>query len=836
MGERQAFTQGLSKIHAGASIILRGSYGTAETKSRNPQEVYKSEAAQGKQQEKQIEAWAKAEDLWLNDYTDKEGNKAKSLEDLLNSQWHYINQGSEAEIYLYDDNNVIKSISLSHSNDNVAKALDKIALFNHLFPETALSIVGFGRDSLGHFRIIATQRFIQGKELSNKELSDFYKRNGLEEDGGYLHTPDEQALITDLGNYNILVDKKGNYFVIDADVLYNTPYYGGKVTFSNSFSESGNIDYDQLSVDNLKEVLHNYVDNLPENAVKSKETLHSFINSLSEKDLTDIYTDIQHNKDDVEKVVSKLRDLYKRDSSNSPTINNESTALNNNNIITINQDEYTDEFRKLQKGSLELDEDKISQFHRGKRVFTKDEQQRLGGIYERLLSSGNGNRNNKWVDLIGKGNQFKVTQVNGQLFHDIFQINRQYLPNGELVDLHDNYDNAKCYITSDGLQGFAIENNGNLVSVFSLNPANIEEKKGFLYAIKDFIKEQGATHLDCYNPSDQPLMKIYEKVFGFKPAATMDYNMEYDHDDIAKNHGNPNVVFMVTNDGEVENKHFSKDEYDKAVEYQLNNINPALKHNDNNPNNQVREVSLPNYEDHNNIDGKVTVDADWKVSLLKDLDSRISNDNTEDHNHDIIEQMEEILKAKDKEEYNNGSKKKKDEKIQKRLNGYQVLTTQMNNLIGSNLITAEEVNKISKEIIDHLSDIITDFNTEKDYAKEISPFFSGIDLNVDYTALTRKEVVQRIGINNFIQFVKSRICVPEIGKAYHWTFDDIRRAWLIKNNLDAMILLSANEFAMNEGFGIIKDLNEDRFVISDIEVTDRSSEDQDEDSRLGSVS
>ena len=262
-------------------------------------------------------------------------------------------------------------------------------------------------------------------------------------------------------------------------------------------------------------------------------------------------------------ILSLANEKFSAKSSNITNTKTQSNSFNNK-TITISQDEYTEEFRKLQKGSLELDEDKVSELHRGQRVFTKDEQQRLGGIYERLLSSGNGNWNNNGIDLTGKGHQFKIAEVNGQLFHDIFQINRQYLPNGELVDLHDNYDNAKCYITSDGLQRFAIEDNGNLVSVFSLNPARLVNKMGFLYAIKDFIKEQVATHLDCYNPSDQPLMEIYEKVFGFKPAATMDYNMEYDHDDIAKNHDNPNVVFMVANDGNVENKHFDKDSYDEA--------------------------------------------------------------------------------------------------------------------------------------------------------------------------------------------------------------------------------------------------------------------------------
>lgn len=39
--------------------------------------------------------------------------------------------------------------------------------------------------------------------------------------------------------------------------------------------------------------------------------------------------------------------------------------------------------------------------------------------------------------------------------------------------------------------------------------------------------------------------------------------MEFDHDDIAKNHSNPNIVFMVSSNAK--NKHFTKDEYDDAT-------------------------------------------------------------------------------------------------------------------------------------------------------------------------------------------------------------------------------------------------------------------------------
>ena len=252
---------------------------------------------------------------------------------------------------------------------------------------------------------------------------------------------------------------------------------------------------------------------------------------------------------------------------------NSSNQRSNNNILTISENEYTDEFRRVQEESSRMASEELSQRHRGEKSLTKDDKQRLGVLYGRLVSRGNGRGyERRSLTAPKSGNTFDVIQVNGSLFHDIFEVNRRYLRNGELVDLHEDYTGCKCFITDDGLCGFAIEPNGNLVSVFSLWG---DDKKGFLHSIKDYIIEQGATHLDAYNSPQQPLANIYQKVFGAKVASSMDYNMEYDHDDISQNHGNPDVVFMIMGksaEKEIEEKHFDGNQYDEAVEWQHANI------------------------------------------------------------------------------------------------------------------------------------------------------------------------------------------------------------------------------------------------------------------------
>ena len=256
------------------------------------------------------------------------------------------------------------------------------------------------------------------------------------------------------------------------------------------------------------------------------------------------------------------------------TINSNNLRSKNSKLKENGTKEYkaTDEFRRVQEASRKLSQEQIS---RMRERLSDEDKRRLGGLLGRQLDTA---RNGGWYSHRSSlaytnerkklNSKFDIGDVDPQLFHDIFEIVRTYLKNGELVDLHDDYSDAKCFITSDGLAGFAIEPDGNLVSVFSLNP---EENGGFLYAIKDMVREEGATHLDAYNSKNQPLEMIYEKTLGFHTAATMDYNMEYDHDDIAKNHGNPQVVFMV--DHEVaEPKYFDKDSYDAVQQYQLSQL------------------------------------------------------------------------------------------------------------------------------------------------------------------------------------------------------------------------------------------------------------------------
>lgn len=257
---------------------------------------------------------------------------------------------------------------------------------------------------------------------------------------------------------------------------------------------------------------------------------------------------------------------------------------NKNKKYYNNINEYkgglSDDFRRIQEESRRMSYEEIQQYHKGKEL--DDEiRRRLSRTFKLELQSSRSKWNYNIRSLLNPKTNKQTNiyeNVDGNLFHDIFEIAKKYLENGELVDLHDvksdeystGYEECICYLTEDGLSGFAITKSGDLISVFNLN-----NERGFLKTISPLVKNNAKT-LDCYASPNQDLQKMYTHIFGFKTASLMDYNMEYDHDDIAKNHKMPKVAFMVNTDAEVELKHFDKDSYDEAQNYQLSFVNDTI--------------------------------------------------------------------------------------------------------------------------------------------------------------------------------------------------------------------------------------------------------------------
>ncbi len=281
-----------------------------------------------------------------------------------------------------------------------------------------------------------------------------------------------------------------------------------------------------------------------------------------------VYMDFVHNGNFGGNDIKQLSNIIKSSSRNVKNIDTNNAVVYNNK----RGEGYvpTDEFRELQATSKGMSEEERRRYLRGGANETV--RDRISAVFKRQLDTwrSGGSSYNGLLNLTAKGNQFNIYEnVDGRIFHDIFEITRNYLQNGELVDLHEvettengiGYDDCYNYLSEDGLSGFSITPDGDLISVF-----NASGKKGFLRAIAPIVKEKAKT-LDCYVSPQQNLMEMYEKSFGFKTASLMDYNMEYDHDNIAENHSSPQIAFMVNTPQEVEVHHFNENQYEEAVQY-----------------------------------------------------------------------------------------------------------------------------------------------------------------------------------------------------------------------------------------------------------------------------
>lgn len=150
-------------------------------------------------QEKLIEKWAKAAYLWED-----------NSEQILTAEFGpMIAQGAEAKVYYSDGNtSVVKERASIYSTTQ--KALDAIVLHNYLFPETAMKVIGFTRDSDGLFRIVLTQPFIRCLRLATKEeIDDMVAAKGFHDNwqGQGVNYISARLSLEDMHPANVFIDK-----------------------------------------------------------------------------------------------------------------------------------------------------------------------------------------------------------------------------------------------------------------------------------------------------------------------------------------------------------------------------------------------------------------------------------------------------------------------------------------------------------------------------------------------------------------------------------------------------------------------------------------------------
>ena len=183
----------------GASIIA--CYATASlTASRHAEGCEGSPANWeiDEQQERLIEEWARAANLWEDD----------SEQILIGEFGPMIAQGAEAKVYYKDGNtSVVKERTSIYSTTQ--KALDAIALHNYLFPETAMKVIGFTRDGDGLMRIVLTQPYVNCLRLATKEeIDNMVAAKGFRDNrnGQGVNYISERMALEDMHPANVFID------------------------------------------------------------------------------------------------------------------------------------------------------------------------------------------------------------------------------------------------------------------------------------------------------------------------------------------------------------------------------------------------------------------------------------------------------------------------------------------------------------------------------------------------------------------------------------------------------------------------------------------------------
>ena len=192
--------------------ILAGAEDRADSDAPQNVSEFERERQQGAKQENCIEQWAKAVNCWTD-----------SIDDFLqHTLGEEIAEGGEAIVFDHGTT-LIKSIGLDYFIQPIL-ALDRIALHNAYFPETQLTVLGFGRNRDGEFKILVEQPYIRGSHLSDAEIAEYMERMGFElknlRNWTYA-TP--EIYLSDMHDENVIRSEDGPICVVDCDIRINTP-------------------------------------------------------------------------------------------------------------------------------------------------------------------------------------------------------------------------------------------------------------------------------------------------------------------------------------------------------------------------------------------------------------------------------------------------------------------------------------------------------------------------------------------------------------------------------------------------------------------------------------
>ena len=128
--------------------------------------------------------------------------------------------GKENDTYVAKD--TIYKVNNLLNSGGICKLLDKILLHNLIFPNTAYKLHGFtGYDGRTIMPVLEQERICESKPATQIMIDTYMAALGFERDGETGRFKNESYRVWDVAPRNVLVDKDGDMYVIDAEIARN---------------------------------------------------------------------------------------------------------------------------------------------------------------------------------------------------------------------------------------------------------------------------------------------------------------------------------------------------------------------------------------------------------------------------------------------------------------------------------------------------------------------------------------------------------------------------------------------------------------------------------------
>ena len=125
--------------------------------------------------------------------------------------------GNENDTYVAKD--TIYKVNNLLNSGGICKLLDKILLHNLIFPNTAYKLHGFtGYDGRTIMPVLEQERICESKPATQIMIDTYMAALGFERDGETGRFKNELYRVWDVVPRNVLVDKDGDMYVIDAEI------------------------------------------------------------------------------------------------------------------------------------------------------------------------------------------------------------------------------------------------------------------------------------------------------------------------------------------------------------------------------------------------------------------------------------------------------------------------------------------------------------------------------------------------------------------------------------------------------------------------------------------